>query len=386
MKTTWNSGNLKLGIVGGGQLGRMFIQEAINYDLEIHVLDGDLDAPCKHIAHSFTHGSITDFEAVLAFGSAMDVITVEIENVSVEALEELEKRGKKVFPQPSVLRIIRDKGIQKQFYLDHQIPTAEFLLMNDKSELESVVNYLPAVQKMRTGGYDGKGVQILRTKDDFAKAFDVPSILEKMIPFEKEISVIVARNESGETKSFPAVECEFNSEENLVEFLFAPADIMQEVETKATEIAIDIITKLDMIGILAVEFFLLPNGELLVNEIAPRPHNSGHHTIECNYTSQFEQHMRAILNLPLGSTDIILPGVMINLLGESGFEGEAIYEGMEALMGEKGVYIHLYGKKKTKSFRKMGHLTVALPDLEQAKKLARDAKCGLRILAEKQKK
>lgn len=386
MKTTWNSGNLKLGIVGGGQLGRMFIQEAINYDVEIHVLDGDLDAPCKHIAQSFTHGSITDFEAVLAFGSDMDVITVEIENVSVEALEELEKRGKKVFPQPSVLRIIRDKGIQKQFYIDHQIPTAEFLLMNDKSELETVANYLPAVQKMRTGGYDGKGVQILRTKDDFTKAFDVPSILEKMIPFQKEISVIVARNESGETKSFPAVECEFNSEANLVEFLFAPADITQEVEAKATEIAVDIITKLDMIGILAVEFFLLPNGELLVNEIAPRPHNSGHHTIECNYTSQFEQHMRAILNLPLGYTDIILPGVMINLLGESGFEGEAIYQGMEALMGEKGVYIHLYGKKKTKSFRKMGHLTVALPDLEEAKKLARDAKGGLRIVAEMQKK
>jgi len=382
MRLKWNGENLKLGIIGGGQLGRMFIQEAMNYDVETHILDGDKDAPCKSIAHSFTLGSITDFHAVMAFGADKDVLTVEIENVSVEALEELEKQGKKIFPQPNVLRIIRDKGIQKQFYIDNNIPTAEFLLLNDKNELELVSDYLPAVQKMRTGGYDGKGVQVLRTERDYQKAFDVPSILEKMIPFEKEISVIVARNPSGEIKTYPAVECEFNPEANLVEFLFAPADISNKIEEKAREIAIEIITKLDMIGILAVEFFLLSTGELLVNEIAPRPHNSGHHTIECNYTSQFEQHLRSILDLPLGSTEIILPGVMINLLGEQGFEGVPIYDGMEKLMSEKGVYIHLYGKKTTKPFRKMGHLTVALPDLEEAKTLARKAKSVLKIIAE----
>lgn len=381
MKAKWYGDNLKLGIIGGGQLGRMFIQEAINYDVSVHILDGDQNAPCKEIASSFTHGSITNYDAVLAFGLDKDIITVEIENVSVEALEELEKRGKLVFPQPRVLKIIRDKGIQKQFYQSHQFPTADFILLENHHDLVNAKEYLPAVQKMRTGGYDGKGVQVLKTEDDLSKGFDVPSILEKMIPFKKELSVIVARNQNGETCVYPAVECEFNPTANLVEFLFAPAAISQEIERKAQQLAIDIITKLDMVGILAVEYFLLENDELLINEIAPRPHNSGHHTIECNYTSQFEQHLRAIMNLPLGNTAIILPGVMINLLGEEGYEGNAIYQGMEELMREKGIYIHLYGKKTTKPYRKMGHLTVALPNLEEAKEKARAAKEKLKIIS-----
>lgn len=381
MKAKWYGDNLKLGIIGGGQLGRMFIQEAINYDVSVHILDGDGDAPCKTIATTFTHGIITDYDAVFNFGLDKDILTVEIENVSIEALEALEKMGKSIFPQPRVLKIIKDKGIQKQFYKDNHLPTADFILLENKVELNAYQNYLPAVQKMRTGGYDGKGVQILKSVDDISKGFDVPSVLEKMIPFTKELSVIVARNKSGEIAVYPAVECEFSPTANLVEFLFAPADISKEIETKAQQLAIEIITKLDMVGILAVEYFLLENDELLINEIAPRPHNSGHHTIECNYTSQFEQHLRAIMNLPLGNTDIILPGVMINLLGEEGFEGNAIYQGMEELMQEKGVYIHLYGKKTTKPNRKMGHLTVALPNLEEAKTKARAAKEKLKIIA-----
>ncbi len=381
MKAKWYGDYLKLGMLGGGQLGRMFIQEATNYDVSVHVMDGDANAPCKNTSATFTHGSITDFDSVYAFGKDKDVITVEIENVNIEALEKLEKEGKNVFPQPRVLKIIQDKGIQKQFYMDNGIPTSDFEMITSQAELNNYISRFPLVQKMRTGGYDGKGVQILRTAADCSKGFDVPSILERMIPFEKELSVIVARNEKGETAVFPTVECEFSEELNLVEFLFAPAAISKEIEAKAEKLAIEIITKLDMVGILAVEYFLLENGDLLVNEIAPRPHNSGHHTIECNYTSQFEQHMRAILNLPLGSTDIILPGVMINLLGEDGHEGEAIYQGMDELMTQKGIYIHLYGKKKTKPFRKMGHLTVALPNIEEAKISARKAKDILKIIA-----
>lgn len=381
MKKSWQQTDFKLGMIGGGQLGRMFIQEAVNYNLAVHILDGDENAPCAEIANSFTLGSIQEYDAVFNFGKDKDVITVEIENINIEALEELEKLGKSVYPQPSVLRIIRDKGIQKQFYLDNNIPTAPFKLIDSKKELEAASVDFPVVQKMRTGGYDGKGVHVIKNQSDIYKGFDVPSILETMIPFKKEISVIVARNEHGELTSYPAVECEFNPEANLVEFLFAPAEISLEVEENATKIALDIISKLEMVGILAVEFFLSDDNSLLVNEIAPRPHNSGHHTIECNYTSQFEQHLRSIIGLPLGNTDIILPGVMINLLGEPNHEGDAIYQGIEKCVAQKGVAIHLYGKKITKPFRKMGHLTVALPDLEEAKKIALQIKKDFKIIS-----
>jgi 5-(carboxyamino)imidazole ribonucleotide synthase len=373
--------NKRLGLLGGGQLGRMVIQEAISYNIDVHVLDGDENAPCKSIATTFQAGSITDYETVLNFGQDKDVITVEIENVNIEALEELEKQGKKVYPQPRVLRIIKDKGLQKQFYVDNGLPTAPFIFIENREDIRNNKDFLPAANKLRTGGYDGKGVVLIRSKEAISTGFDTSGILEKFIPFQKELSVIVARNEDGETVAYPVVECEFNPELNLVEFLFAPAEITAETERKAKEIAINVINKLDMIGILAVEFFLLESGELLINEIAPRPHNSGHHTIECNYTSQFEQHLRSILNFPLGSTDIILPGVMINLLGEAGYSGPAVYEGMQEAMTQKGVYIHLYGKKETKPFRKMGHVTVALPDLEQAKKNARKLLNEIKIIS-----
>ena len=271
--------------------------------------------------------------------------------------------------------------MQKVFYTENNIPTAPFKLIEDKSDLINNSSNFPFVQKMRTGGYDGKGVQIIRNEADYAKAFETPSIIEEMIPFSKELSVIVARNEKGETQVYPTVECEFNPEANLVEFLFSPAEISTEIENKACEIAIDVINKLGMVGILAVEFFLLEDGSLLVNEIAPRPHNSGHHTIECNITSQFEQHMRSVLNMPLGSTKMIHPGVMINLVGEENFEGDVYYEGINDIIALEGVKVHLYGKNKTKSFRKMGHITIFDEHIDLAKTKARQVQKMIKVKA-----
>ena len=366
---TWYGKDFKLGILGAGQLGRMIIQEAINWNVHIYTLDSDPEAPCSKISHEFVCGSITDYETVLNFGKDKDLITVEIENVNIEALEELERAGVAVFPQPRVLRIIRDKGIQKQFYADNQIPTADFRLI-DSSEINHHKDFLPFAQKLRTGGYDGKGVQIMKSSSDIEKAFDAPTVLEKFVGFEKELAVIVARSKNGQVVSYPTVECVFNPKANLVEFLFSPAEISNEVEIEAQRMAVEIIQKLDMVGILAVEFFLTKEGKLLVNEIAPRPHNSGHHTIECNITSQFEQHLRSILNLPLGATDLIQPGAMINILGEPNSQGIAYYQGMEDLLAEPGIYVHIYGKEKVKEFRKMGHFTITAPTISELKEKA----------------
>lgn len=381
MQKIWYGDKCRLGMVGGGQLGRMFIQEAVNFNVQVHVLDPDPQAPCAQLADSFTNGKLTDYDTLYNFGKDKDVLTVEIENVNVDALEQLQEEGKKVYPQPSVLRTIRDKGLQKEFYRINNIPTAPFQLIENKSELKDRIASFPIVQKLRTGGYDGKGVQILRSEDDLNIAFEAPSILEEMIPFSKELSVIVARNEHGEMKSFPAVECEFNPEANLVELLFSPARIDSQTEIRAEELARTVIEKLDMIGILAVEMFLTENGDLLVNEIAPRPHNSGHHTIECNVTSQFEQHMRSVLGLPLGSTRIVQAGAMINLLGEKGYEGPAYYEGLEEVMKLSGVHPHIYGKAITKSFRKMGHVTIAGQDVEEVLKTAKIVQDKLKVIS-----
>ncbi|TDQ17258.1 5-(carboxyamino)imidazole ribonucleotide synthase [Algoriphagus boseongensis] len=347
-----------LGVLGGGQLGRMLIQSAINYNQDIHILDPDSNAPCKDIAQEFQVGSLKDFDTVYSFGKKCDVITVEIEAVNTEALQKLADEGKKVFPQPHILKLIQDKREQKQFYQQHGIPTADFVLTENKADVIAKKSFLPAVNKLGKEGYDGRGVQILRTEDDLHHAFDAPGLLEKLIDFDKEIAVTVARNEKGDLIAYPAVECAFHPTANLVEFLFAPAEISQEVEKKAQEIAKEVILKLDMVGILAVELFVTKSGEVLVNEIAPRPHNSGHHTIEANFTSQFEQHLRSVMNWPLGDPGLRCPAAMINLLGEDGYSGEAIVEGKEEAMAEKGVYIHLYGKKLTKPFRKMGHVTI----------------------------
>lgn len=381
MNSIWYGNTFKIGVLGGGQLGRMLIQEAINYDIHICCMDIGLDAPCAKLASEYVNGDIRNYEDVMAFGKDKDLITVEIEHVNVPALKELEKQGKRVFPQPHILEMIQDKGVQKSFYSKNNIPTAPFALVENKNEINNHLDLLPVMQKMRKGGYDGKGVTPIKTKKDIYSGFDVPSVLESFVDFEKELSVIVARNENGETATFPVVECEFSTKLNLVEFLFAPANIPQSTENEARELATDIISKLEMVGILAVEFFLTKDGKLLVNEIAPRPHNSGHHTIECNYTSQFEQHLRAITNLPLGNTDILLPGVMINVLGDENHEGETRYHGMEEIMKLKGVFAHMYGKANTKPNRKMGHITVVDNEIEKAMKKARKVKSTFTIIS-----
>ncbi len=380
MAKTWYGKQLQIGVLGGGQLGRMLIQAANSLDIQLHMLDPDPDAPCAQIAYSFQVGSLTDYQTVMNFGQNKDLLTVEIENVNTEALKALEQQGVKVFPQPHILELIRDKGLQKQFYIDHKIPTAPFVFCDATLPLENPFGF-PVVHKLRTGGYDGKGVQIIQHPSEFQSSFQEPSIIEACIPFEKELSVIVARNEDRQTKCFPLVECEFNPEANLVEFLFSPAAVSPEIEKQAQAIAIDIIEKLDMVGLLAVEFFLTKEGELLVNEIAPRPHNSGHHTIEIARCSQFEQHLRAILNLPLGNTELHSAGAMLNLIGEKGHTGSVYYEGLEEILKLPGVHPHLYGKSQTKPFRKMGHVTISAAHMQEVRRLAQIVKETIRVVS-----
>jgi 5-(carboxyamino)imidazole ribonucleotide synthase len=375
----WYGNDIKLGVLGGGQLGRMMIQSAISFDIHIHCLDPDPNAPCAEIAHSFTCGSITDYETVMQFGADKDVITVEIENVNIEALKALQAIGKKVYPQPEILEVIKDKGLQKQFYLDQGLPTAPFDCIVDIKEAKE--QKIPFVHKLRTGGYDGKGVNIIRTSADLETTFNGPSIIEQLVPFKKELSSIVARNERGEIAVFPLVECEFDQEANLVSFLFSPADVKPSVEQEAIKIAQSVIEKLEMVGLLAVEFFLTEDDTLLINEIAPRPHNSGHHTIECCRVSQFEQHLRAILNLPLGDTTQTRAGAMINLVGEKGHEGPVLYKGLEDVMRIPGVYPHLYGKQLTKPFRKMGHITVTGESVEEVREKAQKVMREVQVLS-----
>ncbi len=377
----WYDKNFKVGVLGGGQLGRMLLQEAPNIDVRLCIMDKDPEAPAARFAHEFVNEDILDYDAVLRFGQDKDVLTVEIENVNIEALEELERSGKLVYPQPRVLRIIRDKGLQKQFYLEHGIPTSPFKLCDNAVDFSSRVYKYPIVQKLRVGGYDGRGVQIIHNESDLSNAFDAPNVLEEMIDFDKEISVIVARNASGAISHFPLVECQFNPQANLVEFLFSPAQVSEAIEDEAIALATKTIEALDMVGILAVEMFVTKDGKVLVNEAAPRPHNSGHHTIECNTTSQFGQHLRAILNLPLGSTKLIRPGVMVNLLGEAGYSGKVAYENLVEAMAIPGVFVHLYGKTETKPFRKMGHITTVGRDLNAAMKKAREVQAMVKVKA-----
>lgn len=372
---------LHIGILGGGQLGRMILQNAINLNLTISILDPDKNAPCRYLVKKFVHGSLTDYDTVYEFGKDKDLITIEIENVNIDALKALEKEGKKVFPQPHIIELIQDKGSQKMFYQRNNIPSPDFFLVENKKQIQKYANYFPFFQKLRTGGYDGKGVTKLVSPHHLDKAFDAPSVLERLVDFDKELSVIVARSESGEIKCFPVVECEFNPEANLVEFLFSPANIKKSVEKEAIKIATEVAEKLGIVGLLAVELFLTKDGKVLVNEVAPRPHNSGHQTIEGNITSQFEQHLRAILNLPLGDTSIIKASVMVNLLGDFGYEGPAIYQGMEDILKFSGVYVHLYGKAITKPFRKMGHATIVDENILKAKQKAKLVKNTLKIIA-----
>ncbi len=374
------SADFKLGVLGGGQLGRMLIQSAVNFDIRLCVLDPDSSCPCATLAHDFKTGNIRDFDQVYQWGKSMDVITIEIENVNVDALEKLHSEGVVVFPQPDVIRIVQDKGLQKEFYGKKNIPTASFRLVAGRSAITAAD--LPCAQKLRTGGYDGRGVKILHNAEDIANAFDAPSVIESLVDFEKELSVIVSRNAKGETSVFDPVELEFNPEANLVEFLFSPADISESTASDARKIATDLIVALEMVGLLAVEMFLTRDGRILVNEIAPRPHNSGHQSIEANLTSQFEQHLRSILNLSPGTTEMIRPSVMVNLLGEPGSDGKVRYKGLEEILAWPGVYPHIYGKTDVKPFRKMGHVTILAKTLEEAKKTAMKVKNTLKALGQ----
>jgi 5-(carboxyamino)imidazole ribonucleotide synthase len=373
-------GDLRLGILGGGQLGRMLIQQAINYNVTVKVLDPDREAPCKKLCDEFVVGSLGDYETVYKFGKKVDLLTIEIEKVNVDALEQLEKEGVLVYPQPRIIRLIQDKGLQKQFFKENDIPTAEFQIISSAEQLKNSHIPFPYIQKLRRDGYDGKGVYKVIDESYLAKAFKEPSLVERWVDFQKEIAVIVARNEDGEIKAFPMVEMEFNPQANLVEFLIAPSTLSFEIHQEAERIAKRVAECLNIVGLLAVEMFLDKNGKILVNELAPRPHNSGHQTIEGNVVSQFEQHLRAIFNQPLGDTACLNNAIMINVLGEAGYEGPAVYQGIEDVLKCAGVYIHLYGKALTKPFRKMGHVTIVDTDREKAIEKAKFVQKTLKVV------
>ena len=377
--------DLNLHILGGGQLGKMLIEAASDWNIRCHVLDSDPNCSCSRLAWSFTNGHFNDFQTVIDFCKDATHITIEIEHVNTDALRQLKSEGKHVYPDPDMLDIIKDKGKQKQFYANHQIPTSPFRLFDSEEEIISNIENkkltLPFVQKSRTAGYDGKGVKVIRNQNDVSNLITGQSLAEDLIPFQKELAVIVARGPDGDIKAFPAVEMEFHPTANLVEFLLSPAQISQSLEQKAQDLACKVIDAFGLTGILAVEMFLTNEGEILVNEVAPRPHNSGHHTIEANITSQYQQLLRCIFELPLGNTDLTTTARMVNLLGEDGYTGSAIYEGLAECLAEPGVYVHLYGKKITKPFRKMGHVTIVDKDPISTLKKANFVKQQLKIKA-----
>lgn len=374
-----------IGILGGGQLGLMLLQAAIDWNLRVHILDPDAEAPCRTLCTEFTQGSLTDYDTVYQFGQNVDVLTIEIERVNVDALDALEQEGKRVFPQPSVIRIIQDKRQQKQFYQDHNLPTADFILTENRADVARVAlerpDFFPAFHKLGRDGYDGRGVQRIATITDVDKAFDAPGVLERAVDFDKELAVIVARNEQGDVQTFPTVEMVFHPELNLVDYLFAPAQLSDALDKQAQDIARQTAEALGIVGLLAVELFLDKQGTILLNEVAPRPHNSGHHTMRANVTSQFEQHWRAILNYPLGNTSSYQPAAMVNLLGEDGHTGPAVYEGLETLLAMPGVFPFFYGKAITKPFRKMGHVTVMDSSLDALREKVERVKASIRVIS-----
>jgi 5-(carboxyamino)imidazole ribonucleotide synthase len=372
---------LRVGILGGGQLGKMLLQAAMDYHLEVHVLDPAADAPCRPYTPFFTQGSLTDPETVLAFGRQCDLLTIEIEHVSAEALALLKAEGKQVFPDPASIALIQDKRAQKQFYAAQGLPTAPFVLTEDRASLLAHRGRLPLVHKLARAGYDGRGVQVLRTDADLARAFDAPGLLEDWVPFRAEIAVLVSRNAQGQTAAYPPVEMVFHPEANLVEYLWAPARLPSGVAQEAEALALRVAEALGYVGLLAVEMFLTEDDSLLINEIAPRPHNSGHHTLRACDSSQYEQHLRAILGLPPGSTRQHSPAAMVNLLGEPGAEGPVVYEGIEAALALPGVYPFLYGKSSTRPFRKMGHVTLLDPDPEALLRRVEQVRSLLRVRA-----
>lgn len=366
---------LKVGILGGGQLGRMLLQAAANYPVETYVLENEDDCPAAHLCHLFSRGDIRSYEDVYAFGSGLDAITIEIENVNTDALEQLEKEGISIFPKPSVLKTIRNKVLQKEYYQAHDIPTAGFIITRNKKEVLAQEKFLPAIHKLGQGGYDGRGVKVLKDKDSLSEAFDEEAVLEKKINIKKEIALIVAVNNQGETAIYPPVEMVFDPVLNLLDFQVSPAELDQKTLWKAEAIALSTVRNFKSAGIYAIEMFIDDNNNVLVNETAPRVHNSGHHTIEAHYCSQFDMLWRIILGYPLGNTDPILPSIMVNIIGGEGQTGEVKYNGLEEVLKIENAFVHIYGKKITKPGRKMGHVTVLSKDrqelLHQSNKIRR---------------
>jgi 5-(carboxyamino)imidazole ribonucleotide synthase len=379
------SSNFKLGILGGGQLGKMLLFDTRKFDIQTYVLDSSDEAPCKIACNQFFKGDLMDFDTVYNFGKQVDVLTFEIELVNLEALEKLENEGTKVYPSPKTLKLIQNKGIQKKFYLENNIPTATSqTYQNLKSLVVQIVDSkleMPFVWKCTEFGYDGNGVKIIRSLEDLENLPNVECIAEEMVEFKNELAVIVCRSPSGEIKTYPVVEMEFHPEANQVEYVICPARIDEKVALKARAIALEVSEKFHHVGLLAVEMFQTFDDEILVNEVAPRPHNSGHYSIEASYTSQFENHLRAILDLPLGNTDSKVAGIMVNLVGSAGFSGNVIYENIEKILGWDGVTPHIYGKKQTRPFRKMGHVTIVNQDIKVARKIAEDVKNTIRVIS-----
>lgn len=375
----------KLGILGGGQLGKMLCLAAADWDIETYVLDKSNDFPAAHFCHHFIEGDFNNFDDVYSFGKKVDVLTIEIEHINIEALEKLETEGLTIHPSPKALKIIKDKGLQKQFFEKQELPSTKTSYFEDENALllaiEAKEISLPFVQKSRTGGYDGNGVLVVKTKTDLTKLLRGACIVEPLVDIQKEIAVIAVRNEAGEVKCFSAVAMEFSETANLVELLYCPTGLSALVEIEAEIIATTLIEAFDICGILAVEFFLTTDNQLLINEVAPRPHNSGHHTIDACTTSQFQQHIRGVMNLPLGSTKDISPSAMINLLGEDGYVGNVKYEGFEETLAMEDVFIHLYGKTTTKPMRKMGHVTVLDKDIASVIEKAMKVKAMLKVKA-----
>ena len=379
------SSDFKLGILGGGQLGKMLLTETRKFDIQTLVLEPSEEAPARYSCNGFYKGSLMDFDTVYQFGKMVDLLTIEIENVNLDALDKLEEEGLPIYPSPKTLRLIQNKGKQKDYYVSNDIPTSphqRFVDLNDlrtalaKDELE-----FPFVWKCAQFGYDGNGVKICRSALDLVKLPDVECIAEEMVPFKNELAVIVARSVSGEVKTYPVVEMEFHPEANQVEYVICPARIDEKVAQKATEVALKVSEAFHHVGLLAVEMFQTDDDEILVNEVAPRPHNSGHYSIEASYTSQFENHLRAILNLPLGNTDRKVAGIMVNLVGEEGFSGQVVYENIEKIMAIDGVTPHIYGKRETRPFRKMGHVTIVNENMTEARKIAEEVKNSIRVIS-----
>ncbi|GIM56321.1 5-(carboxyamino)imidazole ribonucleotide synthase [Capnocytophaga canimorsus] len=379
------SSDFTLGILGGGQLGKMLLTETRKFDIATKVMDAAADAPARFATNEFVRGDLLDYDAVYHFGKGVDVLTFEIENVNVAALEQLEREGVKVYPTPQSLNIIQNKASQKLFYEQYQIPTAPFQVFEDLNQLKQAAEKgevtFPFVWKSARFGYDGNGVKIVRCLADLQQLPQGQCLAEMMIPFKNELAVIVVRSPKGEMKTYPVVEMEFHPEANQVEYVICPARIPDEIAQKAQAVALQVADAFNSVGLLAVEMFQAQNDEILVNEVAPRPHNSGHYSIEASYTNQFEQHLRAILNLPLGATESKVAGVMVNLVGEEGFQGDVVYQNIEQIMAMEGVTPHIYGKRQTRPFRKMGHVTIVNPNLSKAREIAQEVKQTIRVVS-----